>query len=267
MNWAPCSAASWARCSCFWIINSLSPVQLAWTSAPRTVRGILASPHSGGSWSKGLRVHRGRRLGRERSAGADGGEGLVVRSCVPVLSPRHRAREEPDSGTVARSLEPPAEHGSERRRGHDPLGTAQIRLPGMRRPATAAGTREGRRETSETQTDGHTKRAPGPCLRRRAPVGSLHVFSAEDKTPRERVVAAAGRGRAARGSLRQRWNGVIIGSWRARCLHEPRQFGGWSRVATRISTLCSSAKNALAHGRPAALRHDQPGSGSGRRRL
>src|SRR6476660_2113596 len=40
MNWAPCSAASWARCSCFWIIDSLSPVQLAWTSAPRTVRPI-----------------------------------------------------------------------------------------------------------------------------------------------------------------------------------------------------------------------------------
>src|SRR6185295_13346419 len=40
MAWAPWREASWARCSCFWIIDSLSPVQLAWTSAPRTVRGI-----------------------------------------------------------------------------------------------------------------------------------------------------------------------------------------------------------------------------------
>src|SRR6187402_2296699 len=40
MNWAPCLAASCARSSCFWIIDSLSPVQLAWTSAPRTVRDI-----------------------------------------------------------------------------------------------------------------------------------------------------------------------------------------------------------------------------------
>lgn len=28
-TWAPCLAASWARSSCFWIIDSLSPVQLA----------------------------------------------------------------------------------------------------------------------------------------------------------------------------------------------------------------------------------------------
>ena len=33
MNWAPCLAASWAYPSCFWIIDSLSPVQVAWTSA------------------------------------------------------------------------------------------------------------------------------------------------------------------------------------------------------------------------------------------
>ena len=58
MNWAPCLAASWARCSCFWIIDSLSPVQLAWTSAPRTVRAISASPQRlctslGWWWSEG----------------------------------------------------------------------------------------------------------------------------------------------------------------------------------------------------------------------
>ena len=40
MNWAPALAASWARSSCFWIIDSLSPVQLAWTSAPRMVRAM-----------------------------------------------------------------------------------------------------------------------------------------------------------------------------------------------------------------------------------
>src|SRR5207247_6747438 len=47
MNWAPCLAASWARCSCFWIIDSVAPVQLAWTSAPRTVRGIGTAPRDG----------------------------------------------------------------------------------------------------------------------------------------------------------------------------------------------------------------------------
>ena len=52
MNWAPCLAASCARSSCFWIIDSLSPVQLAWTSAPRTVRDI-GSPSSGWEWVRG----------------------------------------------------------------------------------------------------------------------------------------------------------------------------------------------------------------------
>ncbi len=71
MNWAPCAAASWARCSCFWIIDSLSPVQLAWTSAPRTVRGILASPHSragsGCSERREGTPRGGRRAGSPRS--------------------------------------------------------------------------------------------------------------------------------------------------------------------------------------------------------
>src|SRR5678816_1097554 len=44
MTWAPCLLASWAACSCFWIIDSLSPVQLAWRSAPRTMRG-MSDPH------------------------------------------------------------------------------------------------------------------------------------------------------------------------------------------------------------------------------
>src|SRR5262245_25821837 len=43
MIWAPCFAASWAYCSCFWIIDSLSPVQVAWTRAPRTTRDMLRS--------------------------------------------------------------------------------------------------------------------------------------------------------------------------------------------------------------------------------
>ena len=42
MTWAPCLAASWAASSCFWIIDSLSPVQLACSSAPRTILGISA---------------------------------------------------------------------------------------------------------------------------------------------------------------------------------------------------------------------------------
>src|SRR3954453_1161448 len=40
MTCAPCFEASWAACSCFWIIDSLSPVQVAWTSAPRTLRAM-----------------------------------------------------------------------------------------------------------------------------------------------------------------------------------------------------------------------------------
>src|SRR5215207_5021972 len=37
---APCCLASWAYRSCFWIIDSLSPVQVACSSAPRTIRDI-----------------------------------------------------------------------------------------------------------------------------------------------------------------------------------------------------------------------------------
>src|SRR5689334_8415493 len=52
MTWAPCLAASCAACSCFWIIDSLSPVQVACSSAPRTIRGIRGllecSPGSNG---------------------------------------------------------------------------------------------------------------------------------------------------------------------------------------------------------------------------
>ena len=61
MNWAPCLAASWARSSCFWIIDSLSPVQLAWTSAPRTVRDI-GLPSSGWGWVRGREGTPRRRL-------------------------------------------------------------------------------------------------------------------------------------------------------------------------------------------------------------
>src|SRR4051795_5641676 len=43
MNWAPCSLAWWAYCSCFWIIDSLSPVQVACSSAPRTILDISPS--------------------------------------------------------------------------------------------------------------------------------------------------------------------------------------------------------------------------------
>src|SRR6186997_2869957 len=45
MIWAPSLAATCARSSCFWIIDSLSPVQLAWTSAARIVRGIAGFLH------------------------------------------------------------------------------------------------------------------------------------------------------------------------------------------------------------------------------
>src|SRR6476620_9554811 len=49
MTCAPALAASWARSSCFWIIDSLSPVQDAWTRAPRTIRGIVHSLRSLGA--------------------------------------------------------------------------------------------------------------------------------------------------------------------------------------------------------------------------
>src|ERR1700741_5472740 len=41
MTWAPWREASTARSSCFSIIDSLSPVQLAWTSAARTLRALV----------------------------------------------------------------------------------------------------------------------------------------------------------------------------------------------------------------------------------
>src|SRR3954453_4648150 len=43
MIWAPCCFASWAYCSCFWIIDSLSPVQVACSSAPRTLRAMCVT--------------------------------------------------------------------------------------------------------------------------------------------------------------------------------------------------------------------------------
>src|SRR4026208_2267598 len=49
---APCLAASCAACSCFWIIDSLSPVQLACRSAPRPTRGI-SGPRWWGSLPEG----------------------------------------------------------------------------------------------------------------------------------------------------------------------------------------------------------------------
>src|SRR5215210_7802604 len=57
MNCAPCLSASCARTSSFWIMDSLSPVQLAWTSAPRTIRDI-GSPLEREGWVRGERVHR-----------------------------------------------------------------------------------------------------------------------------------------------------------------------------------------------------------------
>ncbi len=37
MTWAPSAAASRANCSCFAIIDSLSPVHVVWVMAARTV--------------------------------------------------------------------------------------------------------------------------------------------------------------------------------------------------------------------------------------
>src|SRR6478609_1286240 len=68
MKSAPALAASWAYASCFWIIDSLSPVQVAWTSAPRTVRAIGCAPRSGGGVGA-QRVHR-------RTAAGSVGDGL-----------------------------------------------------------------------------------------------------------------------------------------------------------------------------------------------
>ena len=65
MTWAPCLAASWAAFSCFWIIDSLSPVQLACSSAPRTLRGIGRSPSTSvvryDGWSEEVEGYTGRR--------------------------------------------------------------------------------------------------------------------------------------------------------------------------------------------------------------
>src|SRR5512141_3070342 len=44
MNWAPRCFASWAYCSCFWIIDSLSPVQVACSSAPVTILAMRSAP-------------------------------------------------------------------------------------------------------------------------------------------------------------------------------------------------------------------------------
>src|SRR5688572_15903170 len=57
MIWAPCLAASWACFSCFWIIDSLSPVQLAWRSAPFTLRGISTLTRGCSQSERGERVH------------------------------------------------------------------------------------------------------------------------------------------------------------------------------------------------------------------
>ena len=79
MNWAPCLAASWARSSCFWIIDSLSPVQLAWTSAPRTVRAICASPR----WGR-VGVADGAYTAQARAGLLSPGNGLGRRRHVPL---------------------------------------------------------------------------------------------------------------------------------------------------------------------------------------
>src|SRR6476619_8671802 len=68
MTWAPCFLAAWAASTCFWIIDSLSPVQLACSSAPRTILGI-SSPLALGlileaCRLKGESVHRATHGGR-----------------------------------------------------------------------------------------------------------------------------------------------------------------------------------------------------------
>src|SRR4029079_8091827 len=72
MTWAPCFLASCVAATCFWIIDSLSPVQLACSSAPRTILGI-SSPLALGLTSeacpvKGESVHRATRGGRPSEA-------------------------------------------------------------------------------------------------------------------------------------------------------------------------------------------------------
>src|SRR4051812_49173964 len=56
MTCAPCLDASWAASSCFWIIDSLSPVQVACSSAPRTILGMSVLVPDG--VSSGMSVHR-----------------------------------------------------------------------------------------------------------------------------------------------------------------------------------------------------------------
>src|SRR6476620_9575955 len=114
MNWAPCLAASWARCSCFWIIDSLSPVQLACRSAPRTVRGIRHLARS----EEAERVHRAgaAERGRARPGGPKGRRGAIAlrppqgppcaRPTVTPVVHLHARRGSPHTGTMPDAPKP-----------------------------------------------------------------------------------------------------------------------------------------------------------------
>src|SRR5512146_3158301 len=92
MNWAPCLAASWARSSCFWIIDSLSPVQLAWTSAPRTVRGIGRAPRTLIEWNERRQGTPWTRPATNRCNASDSpGPGPWLRGGGPARHPRSMA--------------------------------------------------------------------------------------------------------------------------------------------------------------------------------
>src|SRR6186997_1912049 len=78
MTWEPCLAASCAAASCFWIIDSLSPVQLACSSAPRTILGI-------GSPRVCVVVARGESVQRRRGSGSAPGEVLRRRARARVI--------------------------------------------------------------------------------------------------------------------------------------------------------------------------------------
>src|SRR3954452_13374301 len=92
MNWAPCSLAWWAYCSCFWIIDSLSPVQVACSSAPRTIRGIrgLLECSLGSNGAKDTRGGPPGGNGADRSVLLD--EQLGELAAAPVAVERQQER-------------------------------------------------------------------------------------------------------------------------------------------------------------------------------
>ena len=190
---------------------------------------MLTSPHSGGSWSKGLRVHRS-------SVRLRTGEDLRQWGhASAVLSPGHRARERAQIPDHCALLEPRLSTDWSVGAAMIRRRAAQLRLPGVPSAHKARGTREWRRDTRRRR--GHQ---PG--------VGS--VFSVAEQNA---AAGSAAPGRADVGPAREppsdmEWR--YDGSWLARCVHQPRQFGGWRRVATGSARFVLLRRTPRAHAGP-----------------